>query len=146
MPEMNEAVGVTRKPSGLKMMLFVLSEPMFRKAVIKALWHSAPSAAGIPRGTGTSSQQNDRSRQRWSFTQKLTYEVMSNLNTDRTMTFINLGYAGLEVPHTVTLSSENESNRYAIQLYDYLAKFCDLRGKDALEVGCGRGGGGAFLF
>jgi SAM-dependent methyltransferase len=120
------------------MLLFVLSDPKFRKAVIKALWHSSPFAAGIPKVAGT--------RKKWSWLQKFTYELMSDLNTDRTMTFINLGYAGLETPQTITLSQENEANRYSIQLYDYLFKFCDSTGKDVLEVGCGRGGGAGFLF
>ena len=71
---------------------------------------------------------------------------MSDLNTDRTITFINLGYAGLETTHTTTLSPEDEASRYSIQLYDYLFQFCDSKGKDVLEVGCGRGGGAGFLY
>ncbi len=78
--------------------------------------------------------------------QKLTYEIMSELNTDPTMTFINLGYAGLETPQTITLSQEDEASRCSIQLYDYLFKFCESTEKDVLEVGCGRGGGASFLF
>lgn len=78
--------------------------------------------------------------------QKLSYEVMSDLNQDRTMTFINLGYAGLEAPHITELTQDDESNRYAIQLYDFLFKFANVNGKDVLEVGCGRGGGASFLY
>ena len=139
---MDNAIEVPKQPSGVKfrisMLLFVLSDPKFRKAVIKALWHASPFAAGTPRDAGT--------RKKWSLLQKFTYELMSNLNTDPTMTFINLGYAGLETPQTITLSEENETNRYSIQLYDYLFQFCDSKGKDVLEVGCGRGGGAGFLF
>jgi ubiquinone/menaquinone biosynthesis C-methylase UbiE len=146
---MEKTAKVRKQSAGIKsqisMLLFALSEPKLRKAAFKALWHTTPFAAGTPRAAGASLQKHDRPR-KWSLLQKLTYEVMSELNTDSTMTFINLGYAGLETPHTVTLSEENEDNRYATQLYDYLFKFCDAKGKDVLEVGCGRGGGAGFLF
>jgi len=146
---MDQAAKAPRKPSRLKRQLsmswFVLSEPMLRKAVMKALWRSSPLAGGRPKTAGTGSQK-DKRRNKWSLIQKLSYEIMSELNTDRTMTFINLGYAGLETPNTVTLPQEDEASRYSIQLYDYLFKFCDSSGKDVLEVGCGRGGGARFLF
>jgi ubiquinone/menaquinone biosynthesis C-methylase UbiE len=146
---MNNAAEASKLNSGVKSRLsalgFVLSEPVLRKAVARALWRSTPFAAGIPRVAGTARQKHNRSR-RWSFLQKLSYEVMSDLNQDRSMTFINLGYAGLDAPHTTTLPPENESNRYAIQLYDSLFRFADAKGKDVLEVGCGRGGGANFIY
>jgi SAM-dependent methyltransferase len=146
---MEKAAKVLKKTSGMKfrmsMLLFGLSNPRFLKAVMKAFWHTSPFAAGTPRAAGTSLQKHDRSKQ-WALLQKLFYEVMSDLNTDRTMTFINLGYAGLETPQTASLSEANDSNQYATQLYDYLFQFCDPKGKDVLEVGCGRGGGAGFLF
>jgi SAM-dependent methyltransferase len=146
---MDNAAKASTNNSGIKSsfstMWFVLSEPRLRKAVAKALWRTTPFAAGIPRVAATSLQKHNRPK-RWSLMQKLSYEVMSDLNQDRTMTFINLGYAGLETPHTTVLTPEDESNRYAIQLYDYLFQFPDAKGKDVLEVGCGRGGGANFLY
>jgi len=47
--------------------------------------------------------------------------------------------AGLE------LDSADEPFRYPIQLYHHVVQSIALEGKDVLEVGCGRGGGAAFL-
>jgi SAM-dependent methyltransferase len=61
--------------------------------------------------------------------------------------FLNYGYAppserveGLDLP------PGREGDRYSIQLYDRVAGGVELRGLDVLEVGCGRGGGTAFVF
>ena len=146
---MNSAIKTSEPTPGfrsrLSASLFVLSEPALRRSVARALWRITPFAAGAHRLAGTARQKHNRPN-RWSLSQKLLYEVMSDLNRDRTMTFINLGYAGLEDPHTTTLTQDDESNRYAIQLYDYLFGFADPKGKDVLEVGCGRGGGANFLY
>ena len=41
----------------------------------------------------------------------------------------------------VNLDKEDESNRYSIQLYHRLVNVINLRDKDIVEIGCGRGGG-----
>lgn len=43
------------------------------------------------------------------------------------------------------LNPEDELNRYSIQLYARVVGKCDLREKDVLEIGCGRGGGASFV-
>jgi ubiquinone/menaquinone biosynthesis C-methylase UbiE len=60
--------------------------------------------------------------------------------------FMNYGYAAV-MPETPPLSLEpaDEPDRYSIQLYHHVARGADLRGKAVLEVGCGRGGGCAYL-
>lgn len=58
--------------------------------------------------------------------------------------FMNYGYADLGVPARLDLRPEDEAERYCIQLYDHLLRRVDLRGRDLLEVGCGRGGGVAY--
>ncbi|MFP4642783.1 MAG: class I SAM-dependent methyltransferase [Spirochaetales bacterium] len=60
--------------------------------------------------------------------------------------FMNYGYAGLDGNGaTVELDSEDESERFCAQLYDFAASHADISGKDVLEVGCGRGGGASYL-
>jgi SAM-dependent methyltransferase len=54
---------------------------------------------------------------------------------------MNYGYASLEEPH-----GAGDPDLHGRQLYDRVVGRTDLRGKDVLEVGCGRGGGSAFVF
>jgi ubiquinone/menaquinone biosynthesis C-methylase UbiE len=57
-------------------------------------------------------------------------------------TFMNYGYRP-EVP--LVLPPEDEPDRSCIQLYDAVASGAPLAGREVLEVGCGRGGGAAFV-
>ena len=62
------------------------------------------------------------------------------------LTFLNYGYATTDSgAATLRLEAVDEANRYPIQLYHRVASAVDLRGKDVLEVGSGRGGGAAFV-
>ena len=62
------------------------------------------------------------------------------------MIFLNYGYATTDSGGTtLELEAVDEANRYPIQLYNRVASAVDLRGKDVLEVGSGRGGGAAFI-
>ncbi|MBN1185018.1 MAG: class I SAM-dependent methyltransferase [Bacteroidales bacterium] len=56
--------------------------------------------------------------------------------------FMNYGYEDKRCH--VSLSREDEANRYSIQLYHHLTSSVELAGKDILEIGCGRGGGLAY--
>lgn len=60
--------------------------------------------------------------------------------------FMNYGFAELD-PHAMQprLSTADEKDRLYIQLYDHVVKAVDLSGLDVLEVGCGRGGGSAYI-
>ncbi|CAN5352324.1 phthiotriol/phenolphthiotriol dimycocerosates methyltransferase [soil metagenome] len=74
------------------------------------------------------------------------YQVLSLADRRANMVFMNYGYAPLEgSPATVALDAGEERDRYCIQLYHRAASALDLRGRDVLEVGCGRGGGAAFV-
>jgi len=59
--------------------------------------------------------------------------------------FMNYGFSHLNGDTPIPLAEEDEPNRYSIQLYHHVATGADLRGKDVLEVGCGRGGGGSYI-
>ena len=74
------------------------------------------------------------------------YQCLNALDKEADVTFMNYGYAPLDSRGPeIELSEEDEANRYGIQLYRRVAGAVDLRGKDVLEVGCGRGGGAFFL-
>jgi len=60
--------------------------------------------------------------------------------------FMNYGFAPVNgEAYPLELEAADEPNRYSIQLYHYVAGRVPLSGRDVLEVGCGRGGGAAFL-
>jgi ubiquinone/menaquinone biosynthesis C-methylase UbiE len=58
---------------------------------------------------------------------------------------MNYGYRGLNGDAPLILAEKDEENRYCIQLYDQLARKVDLKQKDILEVGSGRGGGASYI-
>jgi ubiquinone/menaquinone biosynthesis C-methylase UbiE len=60
--------------------------------------------------------------------------------------FMNYGYAPVEFDEPpLKLQPEDEVDRYAIQLYHRVAGAVELRDRDVLEVGSGRGGGASFV-
>lgn len=62
--------------------------------------------------------------------------------------FMNYGYAKeaeQEGSFVLRLDPKDEPFRYTIQLYHHVVEEVDLRDKEVLEVGCGRGGGGSFF-
>jgi ubiquinone/menaquinone biosynthesis C-methylase UbiE len=59
--------------------------------------------------------------------------------------FMNYGYQNLDEDVKLQLLPEDESNRYCIQLYDFVVSNVDVKDKDVLEVGSGRGGGASYI-
>ena len=79
------------------------------------------------------------------FNTKLWYSTLSLLAQDD-VTFLNYGYATTDsCEDALQLEAVDEANRYPIQLYNRVDGAVDLRGKDVLVVGSGRGGGAAFI-
>lgn len=60
--------------------------------------------------------------------------------------FLNYGYENLDSEREdLELEEDDESERYCLQLYNHTISGVDLKGKDILEVGSGRGGGASFI-
>jgi SAM-dependent methyltransferase len=72
------------------------------------------------------------------------YSLLSNLDRDAAIRFLNYGYASLN-GEQVALQAADEPDRYAIQLYHHVASGAAIEGKDVLEVGSGRGGGASYI-
>jgi SAM-dependent methyltransferase len=74
------------------------------------------------------------------------YSGLSVVLKSEDAAFLNYGYAPLddETPR-LTLDPADAEDRYSIQLYFRVAGAWDLRDKDVLEIGCGRGGGASFI-
>ena len=71
------------------------------------------------------------------------YWYVNKADKNAEVLFMNYGYHD-ENEH-IELDPDDEPNRYSVQLYHRLAKTIDLTDKDILEVGCGRGGGLAYI-
>jgi len=74
------------------------------------------------------------------------YEVLSAGRDDLGPTLLNYGYAPLDAATPQPLCDGTPSDGLGLQLYAAVAGAVELSGKDVLEVGCGRGGGTAFVF
>jgi ubiquinone/menaquinone biosynthesis C-methylase UbiE len=73
------------------------------------------------------------------------YETLVVLDRERDITFMNYGYSDLNGSGDLPLRDNEQENRYSIQLYHHVAAAVDLKGKDVVEVGSGRGGGAAYI-
>ena len=74
------------------------------------------------------------------------YDALVVIDQKKQITFMNYGYAELDPgAKGPALSEEDKINRYAIQLYHHVASAIDLRDKDVVEIGSGRGGGAAYV-
>lgn len=71
------------------------------------------------------------------------YWYVSTVDKEGDVTFMNYGYAKKD--HKIKLNEQDKKNRYSAQLYDFVATGVDIKGKDVLEVGCGRGGGISYI-
>lgn len=71
------------------------------------------------------------------------YRFVNRVDKKAEVVFMNYGFA--EDAPNISLEPGDEINRYPIQLYHQLVRAHDLTNKDILEIGCGRGGGLAFL-
>jgi len=59
---------------------------------------------------------------------------------------MNYGFCDLNAELSpLKLKGEDDNYRYCIQLYHYVATATDVKGKQVLEVGSGRGGGAAYI-
>jgi len=73
------------------------------------------------------------------------YSFWCQLFPDPWFTFMNYGYQdGRSASSSGRLTGDEELWSHAVALYDQAVPV-DLRGRDAVEIGCGRGGGAAFL-
>lgn len=74
------------------------------------------------------------------------HHVIQHLDPAYSKVFLNYGYASPNGEFDgLALAEQDEPDRYGIQLYHHVTYGGNLYGKSVLEVGCGRGGGAAFL-
>src|ERR1700682_3519164 len=74
------------------------------------------------------------------------YQMLVVIDRQREITFMNYGYADLDArSNSLALNDGERDNRYCVQLYHHVAAAVDLKGKEVVEVGSGRGGGASYI-
>ena len=77
---------------------------------------------------------------------RLWHNMITSFDKQRTTVFMNYGYASENGEfENLKLENKDKPDRYSIQLYHHVARNFDLKDKNILEVGSGRGGGASFL-
>ncbi len=74
---------------------------------------------------------------------RIWYWYVNRVDKNAEILFMNFGFS--DPKQFVPLDKENETNRYSIQLYHHLAVKAEIKNKDIVEVGCGRGGGLSYI-
>ena len=74
------------------------------------------------------------------------YDYIISYDRKASFLFMNYGYVETspDAP-PLPLEAAEENYRHRIQLYHHVAKAVDMTGKEVLEVGCGCGGGAAYI-
>jgi SAM-dependent methyltransferase len=104
------------------------------ESALREVARSVPGSEALP-------VDASRGRETWA---RLLYDAAQQaLGSPRE--FLNLGYEGPLPAQTGRLDDEDREQRRSLQLYQRLIGGRQLRDRDALEVGCGWGGGCRFL-
>ena len=70
---------------------------------------------------------------------RIWYRYINIVDRNSEVLFLNFGYN--DSKEKINLEEQELPNRVSIQLYHHLASKVEIRDKDIVEVGCGRGGG-----
>lgn len=76
---------------------------------------------------------------------KVTYEILAKRIPAEDWQFMNYGYVPNEDEEPVSLPDDPKLQKYPMQMYHYLASKAQIKGKNVLEVGSGRGGGARYV-
>ncbi len=73
------------------------------------------------------------------------HKKLNKFDGENIANFMNYGFEYLNGDTRIQLKDQDETDRYCIQLYDHVVSREDLKTKDVLEVGAGRGGGASYI-
>jgi|SRR5690554_96155 len=73
------------------------------------------------------------------------HKKLNKYDSGNIANFMNYGFEYLNGDVHIQLKDEDETDRYCIQLYDHVVNKADLKSRDVLEVGAGRGGGASYI-
>lgn len=75
---------------------------------------------------------------------RIWHNLITRFDKQDQVTFMNYGYV-FDKKNKLALEEKDEINRYCINLYHRVASQVDLKDKNVLEVGSGRGGGASYI-
>ncbi|MHA1200885.1 MAG: class I SAM-dependent methyltransferase [Candidatus Heimdallarchaeaceae archaeon] len=77
---------------------------------------------------------------------RIMHRIIINRYEGSEVVFLNYGYEYLNIKENPLKLEENDvKERYCLQLYHSTVEGVDLKNKDVLEIGCGRGGGASYI-
>jgi ubiquinone/menaquinone biosynthesis C-methylase UbiE len=80
------------------------------------------------------------------FLWRIWYNFIINVDSETELLFMNYGYEEIGPNGSPqSLKPAEEKYRYRINLYNHIAQGVEMQGKQVLEVGCGCGGGAAYI-
>ena len=71
------------------------------------------------------------------------YDIFAKKARNSNLKLMNYGYHASEF--NLDLKDDDENERYPIQLYHFVSSHADIKNKNILEVGSGRGGGASYI-
>ncbi|MGE0089272.1 MAG: class I SAM-dependent methyltransferase [Bacteroidales bacterium] len=74
---------------------------------------------------------------------RIWYWYVNKIDKNAEILFMNFGYH--EKAQQISMNEKNEPNRYSVQLYHQLTSTAEIKNKDIVEIGCGRGGGLSYI-
>jgi len=77
---------------------------------------------------------------------KPVYNFLAKYLPNHDWHFMNYGLFIHDSNNLPTLDKHNEHHRYPLQMYHSLASLTQIKDKNVLEIGCGRGGGANFIY
>lgn len=74
---------------------------------------------------------------------RIWYWYVNKIDKNAEVLFMNFGYNDKD--QHIEMDEKTEPDRYSVQLYHHLASETDIKNKDIVEIGCGRGGGLSYV-
>lgn len=74
---------------------------------------------------------------------RIWYWYVNKVDKNADVKLMNYGFS--DKNEVIPMNEQDESDRYSIQLYHHLASTIDLKNKDIIEIGSGRGGGLSYI-
>jgi ubiquinone/menaquinone biosynthesis C-methylase UbiE len=70
---------------------------------------------------------------------RILYWYVNKVDKNGDILFMNFGFSNKD--QEIQLDEQNKPERYSVQLYHHLTSATEIKNKDIVEIGCGRGGG-----